>query len=80
MNPFHVDQDVWVHAMGSYYPGVVVKVGEFSVYATYTSGTNTTRTKRVRWDAYAAAHVPMIADRPAGSARPNGTRQKKGKA
>lgn len=45
--PFHLGEEVRVHAMGHWYLGEVVKLGRTRVTVRYTSGTGVTREKAV---------------------------------
>jgi len=76
-----VNDKVWVHAMGSYYAGEVVKITPKRVTVRYTSGAGKTRDKAVAWDpaigAYAEKYCANFPVRPVvdGEPKPRGARQ-----
>lgn len=47
LSHFGLGDAVWVHAMGTWYPGVISDIGTKAVEAAYTSGAGVTRRKRV---------------------------------
>lgn len=52
-----LNQKVWIHAMGSYYAGTVVKVTATRLLVRYTSGAEKTREKWVTYDAEMGRYI-----------------------
>lgn len=48
---------VWIHAMGSYYPGVIVRETPTRVLVSYTSGAGNTREKWATWEPHTGTFI-----------------------